>query len=54
MQDAEFAREMLMFPLSVKNPEVALMGSRGKRKTGPHQKDPLRAALGPERYLLAG
>jgi hypothetical protein len=52
-RDNEFAREMLMFPLSIKNPAVSLMASRGsKRKHGPPKKDPTRATLGPERYVL--
>jgi hypothetical protein len=27
-KESEFAREMLMFPLSIKNPAVSLMASR--------------------------
>ena len=32
-QQSEFAREMLMFPLSVKNPEVPLATGRGKKQS---------------------
>ena len=51
-RDSEFAREMMMFPLSVKNPDVPLMSSRsGRRKTGPPKKDEARDRAGPERYI---
>ena len=53
---SEFAREMLMFPLSVKNPGVAMQtGGRGRRRrkssiTGPvPEKDITRDITGPER-----
>jgi len=52
-RDSEFAREMLMFPLSIKNPDVPLMAGRSAKKanTVPPKKDPARAALGPERFI---
>ena len=48
---SEFAREMLMFPLSVKNPDVAMNGNRRKRKGSKSilKKDPMREEFGPER-----
>jgi hypothetical protein len=51
--DSEFAREMLMFPLSIKNPSVPLMAGRNAKKanSSPPQKDPTRATLGPERFI---
>ena len=52
--DSEFAREMLMFPLSIKNPAVPLMASRStKRKnSAPPKRDMTRLTLGPERYCM--
>ena len=52
-RDSEFAREMLMFPMSIKNPAVPLMAGRSAKKanTAPPKKDPTRAALGPERFI---
>jgi hypothetical protein len=50
--DSEFAREMLMFPLSIKNPAVPLMSGRSRRRGGPPKKDPNRESLGPERFIL--
>ena len=51
--DSEFTREMLMFPLSIKNPSVPLMAGRNVKKANaaPPQKDPTRALLGPERFI---
>lgn len=50
---SEFAREMLMFPLSVKNPEVPLAAGRAKKKSSVEaaQVDPERIAFGPERFI---
>ena len=49
-QDAEFAREMLMFPLFIKNPNVPMMGGqRSGQQMGPPTKDPNRFLNGPER-----
>lgn len=52
-KNAEFAREMLMFPLSIKNPGVPLMGSGRRRKgaDGPPKKDVNRERLGPDRFI---
>jgi hypothetical protein len=47
----EFAREMLMFPLSVKNPDVPLMGGRSRRQKEPPQLDHQRDKSGPERFI---
>jgi len=49
--DSEFAREMLMFPLSIKNPSVPLMSGRSRRRGGPPKKDTNRESLGPERFI---
>jgi len=49
--DSEFAREMLMFPLSIKNPAVPLMSGRSRRRGGPPKKDPNRESFGPERFI---
>ena len=49
--DSEFAREMLMFPLSIKNPDVPLMGGRRQKKSGPPTKDMARDETGPERFV---
>ena len=45
--DSEFAREMVMFPLSIKNPSVPLMSGRSRRRGGPPKKDNTRDKLGP-------
>ena len=45
----EWAREMLMFPLSVKNPEVPMAGGGRRRRAGPPSRDPDQDTLGPER-----
>lgn len=52
-RDGEFAREMLMLPLSIKNPEVALMAGRGKKKSAAATAriDPERPQTGPERFM---
>jgi hypothetical protein len=50
-RDSEFAREMLMFPLSIKNPAVPLMSGRSRRRGGPPKKDPNRESFGPERFI---
>jgi hypothetical protein len=52
-KESEFAREMLMFPLSIKNPGVSLMASRQtKRKaSAPPKRDTTRELLGPERFI---
>ena len=50
--DSEFAREMLMFPLSIKNPAVPLLSAKGRRKVSVPKKDVTRKETGPERYLL--
>jgi len=54
-QDSEFAREMLMFPLSVKNPGVPMAAGRsGSRKAssgGAPKKNTQRMVLGPERFV---
>jgi hypothetical protein len=50
-KDSEFAREMLMFPLSIKNPDVPLMGGRRQKKSGPPTKDLTRDETGPERFI---
>ena len=49
----EFVREMLMFPLSCKNPEVPLVGGRRSRvrPSALPKKDKNRAEIGPERYI---
>ena len=47
----EFAREMLMLPLSVKNPYVPLVGKRSKKITKPPRKDGTWHLTGPERFL---
>ena len=49
VQDAEFAREMQMFPLAIKNPDVPIMGQKSSRHSGPPLKDPNRLSTGPER-----
>lgn len=49
--DSEFAREMLMFPLSIKNPSVPLMSGRSRRRGGPPKKDATRESSGPERFI---
>lgn len=48
---SEFAREMLMLPLSIKNPEVPFALGRAKKRTGPPKPDTHRAETGPERYV---
>mmetsp|Transcript_203 Transcript_203/g.253 ORF Transcript_203/g.253 Transcript_203/m.253 type:complete len:617 (+) Transcript_203:103-1953(+) len=52
-KESDFAREMLMFPLSIKNPGVSLMASRQtKRKaSAPPKRDSTRELLGPERFI---
>lgn len=47
----EFVREMLMFPLSVKNPEVPLVGGRRAKvkSSSTSKKDQNRMINGPER-----
>jgi len=47
----EFAREMLMFPLSVKNPNVRLMGGRSRDKAPPVPENKNREQNGPERFI---
>ena len=47
----EFAREMLMFPLSVKNPYTPLMAKRSKKINKPPRKDTTYHLTGPERFL---
>ena len=47
----EFAREMLMFPLSIKNPSVPISSKRNKKRSSPPQKDTKRAETGPERFI---
>merc|ERR1711871_986389 len=47
----EWAREMLMFPLSVKNPYTPLMGKRSKKIMKPPRKDKTYHLTGPERFL---
>eukprot|EP01041_Mallomonas_annulata_P012865 gene12865-27132_t len=52
--DMEFAREMLMFPLSLKDPAVPLMGGRARRSRGIQQAMELErenALHGPERFI---
>lgn len=51
--DSEFAREMMMFPLSIKNPAVPLMAGRSAKRanSAPPKKDFTRATLGPERFI---
>ena len=55
-KDSEFAREMLMFPLSVKNPSGPLMsgraGRRQARDRGLTRDDAAREREGPERCVL--
>eukprot|EP01039_Chlorochromonas_danica_P007772 gene7772-8583_t len=48
---SEFAREMLMLPLSIKNPGVAMVATKRRRSTAPPKKDPLREAFRPERFI---
>lgn len=52
-RDGEFAREMLMLPLSIKNPGVPLMAGRSKKRssTDAAAVDPERLARGPERLI---
>jgi len=52
-RDAEFAREMLMLPLSIKNPAVPLMAGRSKKRSSvaAAKVDPNRITLGPERFV---
>lgn len=40
-KESEFAREMLMFPLSIKNPAVSLMASRYERTSYSRKKNKL-------------
>ena len=47
----EFAREMLMLPLSIKNPYVPLMGKRSKKINKPPRKDGTWHLTGPERFV---
>mmetsp|Transcript_16340 Transcript_16340/g.37026 ORF Transcript_16340/g.37026 Transcript_16340/m.37026 type:complete len:520 (+) Transcript_16340:99-1658(+) len=51
--DSEFAREMLMFPLSVKNPGVPMASGRGaaKKSAPPPKPDTNREDDGPERLV---
>lgn len=51
-RDSEFAREMLMFPLSIKNPGVRLISAKGRRRVVAPKKDTTRADLGPERCVV--
>ena len=56
---SEFAREMLMFPLSVKNPEVPMQSSGGRRRrrktansdSPVPKRDETRDITGPERFI---
>ena len=50
-EQKEFAREMLMLPLSVKNPYTPLMGKRSKKILKPPRKDGTYHLTGPERFL---
>ena len=50
-EKSEFSREMLMFPLSIKNPDIPLMLGRSKKKIGPPKFDPKRYENGPEKYV---
>ena len=52
-RDSEFAREMLMLPLSIKNPSVPLMAGRAKKRSSvaAAKLDPNRVLLGPERFI---
>ena len=50
----EFAREMLMLPLSVKSPYVPLMGKRSRKITKPPRKDSTWHLTGPERFIDLG
>tara|TARA_A100001015_G_scaffold48516_1_gene53568 strand:- start:2668 stop:4566 length:1899 start_codon:yes stop_codon:yes gene_type:complete len=47
----EFSREMLMLPLSIKNPEVPLMSGRSRRRSSPPSLDTGRSKTGPERFI---
>lgn len=47
--DAEFAREMLMFPLSVKDPSVPMMGGRAARRRSAQEGTD--SGLSPERFI---
>lgn len=49
--DKEFAREMLMLPLSIKNPSVPMSSKRSRKRSAPPQKDHNRALNGPERFI---
>jgi hypothetical protein len=52
--ESEFAREMMMFPLSIKNPEVPMASGRAaprKKVTIPQAKDQTRHLTGPERFI---
>jgi len=49
--DKEFAREMLMLPLSVKNPAVPMASKRSRKRSGPPAKDYDRPNTGPERFI---
>jgi hypothetical protein len=49
--DDEFAREMMMLPLSIKNPDVAITSAAGAGRKIPPKQDPAaRKLFGPERY----
>lgn len=52
-RDRELAREMLMFPLSIKNPSVPLSAGRSKKKSSiaAAKVDPSRITFGPERFI---
>ena len=50
-QMKEFSREMLMLPLSIKNPEVPLMSGRSRRRSSPPSLDTSRSQTGPERFI---
>eukprot|EP01038_Epipyxis_sp_PR26KG_P008311 gene8311-11244_t len=53
-QKSEFAREMLMFPLVIKNPEVPLASRNRARRGGlpsPLARDPNSIENGPERFI---
>jgi len=52
-RQSEFAREMLMFPLSIKNPEVPLAAGKTKKPSSIEQArgDARMQSLGPERFV---
>lgn len=51
--DSEFAREMLMFPLSIKNPDVPLSAGRSKKASSVDaaRKQAVETELGPDRFV---